>query len=325
MKNTKFLSLMLALTVGFFQANQVVGAEVEVSQILSGTHSRDGRAREDRLTLLTAVPGTSIKVAGVFDGHGGKQASIFASDNLVGELGQAMEQAGGNVLDAFPLCFESMNQKIGAAGTTATVVAFDENGKATVAYVGDSTATWMCLDGSAGFTTDHKAYLESVDVGGRLEAKNIYKVRQGTRYKAVYTPDQEWVVQEVEVTVGGRIISEEWNPEQFSLDVSRALGDEDFRKIGFPMISTPDIKILPDNWRILIIASDGLWDGMTYQSALQFVQSKIVQAGEAIDEALLNEIAQTLAEQARLAWQRCSPEKRIDDTTVQVFVNPSAL
>ena len=97
------------------------------------------------------------------------------------------------------------------------------------------------------------------------------------------------------------------------LAVSRALGDTQFKAFnGSPAIvsGAPDTRIeaITPTTEFMILATDGLWDVMTPQSAVTFVRRKISSKG-----GDLSKIADDLASEALL-------QGSIDNVTVIILV-----
>jgi len=223
---------------------------------------------EDRTT--TIVTGQNA-FFGVYDGHGGYQAAEFCQDNLHKNLmkemnmqwrgetpqlrttdSEAVRKISHCIREAFVtsdhqfLCSTQRPQ----GGTTA-VVAVIINGVVVVGNVGDSRAV-LCRGGRAiPLSQDH-------------------------------TPQRPDEVQRIQA-VGGRVVANEVvvNGEEFCL--TRAIGDTfvkvpagyDFRDMSAPQVVTsePEVSIteLVNDDLFIILASDGVWDRMSNEDAVQFV------------------------------------------------------
>jgi serine/threonine protein phosphatase PrpC len=95
----------------------------------------------------------AFDVFGVFDGHGGAEASAFVKENLMDYLANALQShnpeslTDEGIFKAFKDCFEKISADYpGEDGTTATV-AITLNGKVWVANVGDSRTILIDKEG----------------------------------------------------------------------------------------------------------------------------------------------------------------------------------
>jgi serine/threonine protein phosphatase PrpC len=90
------------------------------------------------------------------------------------------------------------------------------------------------------------------------------------------------------------------------LAMSRSIGDTVAHSAG--VISTPEIVVhdLHENDKMIIVASDGLWEFMTSQQVVDFIQ-RVSEPKKAVD---------MLAAEASARWMK--EEQVIDDTTIIV-------
>jgi serine/threonine protein phosphatase PrpC len=184
---------------------------------------------------------------GVFDGHSGRKAAAFAAENIGQNIADAMlgmrdetedilEQAvraGYLATDA-----EFLKQEVGSG--TACVTALIIDGNLVVSNAGDCRAV-ICRDGaSEALTCDHRAGRE--DERQRIEnLGGIVDIRHGV-----------WRV-------------------QGSLAVSRAIGDSHMKEWISAEPDTRKIEITSD-CEFLILASDGLWDKVSNQEAVDIAR-----------------------------------------------------
>eukprot|EP01119_Soliformovum_irregulare_P012019 TRINITY_DN3088_c0_g1_i1.p1 TRINITY_DN3088_c0_g1~~TRINITY_DN3088_c0_g1_i1.p1 ORF type:complete len:393 (+),score=108.80 TRINITY_DN3088_c0_g1_i1:779-1957(+) len=187
---------------------------------------------------------------GIFDGHGGHDASKFVSENLATILAEKMTRQGNPVQclkESFADVNESLRKTSIKGGTTAMVALFiGETGY--IANAGDCRAV-LCQDGKpVRCSTDHKPDLAS-------EEKRIKDL--GGFITSHTDPSS------------GKVISRVCG----QLSVARALGD-------FPLspyvTSNPEIhgplKVTPQTKnRFLIMACDGLWDVIQDHEAISMV------------------------------------------------------
>jgi len=211
---------------------------------------------------------------GVYDGHGGAKAAEFCADHLHENLAHAINSMwlGMPLLDATDSeCVRMISQCVRDAfvctdyqflhspfrheGGTTACVAVLINGTVVVGNVGDSRAV-LCRGGAAvPLSHDHTPARD--DEVARIQAAGA-EVIAG------------------DVVVGG---------EEFSL--TRAIGNSivkvppgrDFRDLSAPQVVTsePEVSIteLVDEDTFLVIASDGIWDRMSNDEVVSFVDRRL--------------------------------------------------
>ncbi|KAI6691331.1 hypothetical protein NL676_028159 [Syzygium grande] len=216
--------------------------------LASKTGRRD--VMEDRYGVTVDVAGDPKQAFfAVIDGHGGQAAADYVAENLgnnilreVGTLGKergSLEEAirkGYLVTDK-----EFLSQGVVSGACAASVLLKD--GHLHVANVGDCRVV-LCRKGVADtLTRDHQVSQE--DERLRIENSGGF----------VYSRNGVWRV-------------------HGSLAISRAIGDSHLKEW---IISDPEIKtcqITPD-CEFLVVASDGLWDKVSDQEAVDLVSKQI--------------------------------------------------
>jgi protein phosphatase PTC1 len=185
----------------------------------------------------------------IYDGHGGKEAAIFAADNLHKLLAEEINKEADTmkdpekVLQALKRSFLATDEKLktavpshhGCTAVTCIVTGSGDNRHLYTANVGDARAV-LCRDGKAiRLTEEHKA-------SDTVEAKRI-------------------------TDGGGFIIHGRVNGQ---IIITRSLGDHLMKEfiIGDPHLSHEKLTS-KDTW--LIVACDGLWDVVDDQPAVDFV------------------------------------------------------
>jgi len=206
------------------------------------TISRMGRRRsqcED--TAVHATHDRRWHLYAVFDGHGGKAAADFCAETFAPRLFHNEDFIEGRPKEALRQAFlstdDSFSSALGAdeSGSTA-VVALVRDGSAFIAHVGDSRAVVSRSGVAEVLTEDHRATRDS-------EAERVE-------------------------SLGGFILMKR---VQGVLIVSRAIGDCKYKEY---VTAEPDImeyKICRED-EFLILASDGLWDVVSAQEAVNEVR-----------------------------------------------------
>ncbi|CAO2152487.1 unnamed protein product [Urochloa humidicola] len=255
-------------------------------------------AMEDAYSVITDKNGGDSQLAfyGVFDGHGGRAAVDFVSQRLGENVVSAVLAAEANTHSEAPSAGEEhdavsaaikaaylatdselLAQQQDASGGACATTALVKNGDLYVAHVGDCRAV-LGRDGgaAAALTADHTC---ASDVEReRIERGGGYVSRSGSGV---------WRV-------------------QGSLAVSRSFGDAGLKRW---VLAEPEVSKVPlaAGCEFLVVASDGLWDKVSNQEAVDIV-SRSRNAVAAAD------VGRSCAELVELARRRGSR----DDVTVIV-------
>ncbi|CAI7749512.1 unnamed protein product [Closterium sp. NIES-53] len=189
-----------------------------------------------------------IGLFGVFDGHGGSRAAEYVKEHLFKNLidhpefatniKQAISETFKRTDDAYLSTDNGQNRDAGSTASTAVLM----GKKLLVANVGDSR-TVVCRKGQATpLSKDHKP--NRVDEKERIEQAGGSVMWAGT-----------W-------RVGG------------VLAVSRAFGDKLLKRyvVAEPEIEEYDVTAEDE---FLVLASDGLWDVVKDQDAINMVQQTL--------------------------------------------------
>mmetsp|Transcript_13564 Transcript_13564/g.17682 ORF Transcript_13564/g.17682 Transcript_13564/m.17682 type:complete len:297 (+) Transcript_13564:183-1073(+) len=233
---------------------------------------------------LVSVSSENPSVVTVFDGHRGRNMAEYCAKKFlellrdeetgIHELSKVEteakfhEEVKSFLNDSFVRCHEDARSERVRSGTTLVMVYLYEvgigNGEKHVygicANAGDARAV-LYADGKARrISCDHKAS----------------------------NPEEEKRI----VEAGGKVV---FGDLYGLLEVSRGIGDFDMEP-GFipnPFISDP-IKLCDHEDGFVILASDGLWDVVNDQEAVQAVKSKLDSGGTAMACAvMLTELAQS--------------------------------
>ncbi|XP_059648457.1 probable protein phosphatase 2C 5 [Cornus florida] len=201
-------------------------------------------------------PSTAFSVFAIFDGHNGISAAIFTKENLLNNVISAIPQGIGREewLQALPRALVAgfvktdieFQQKGETSGTTVTFVVID-GWTVTVASVGDSRCI---LDTQGGvvslLTVDHRLE-ENAEERERVTASGGEVGRLNVFGGNEVGPLRCWP--------GG-------------LCLSRSIGDTDVGEFIVPIPHVKQVKLSNGGGR-LIIASDGIWDALSSDTAAQ--------------------------------------------------------
>jgi len=243
----------------------------------------------------------SISIFGVFDGHGpyGHDISNYARERLpemVVRDKRFQEDPKQALTDAFKkthdMCIASATDggfDCALSGTTATL-ALIRQGNLYVANVGDSRAV-LARSVQGGelkaeeLTADHKPDCEA-------ETRRIVESGKGQ-------------VRRLEGDIPQRVfLKDKMYP---GLSMTRSIGDTVGVEAG--IISTPDVicKKMEQDWRLLLVCSDGVWEFITSQEAVNIISPFMPHECQKAAEALASQ-----------AWNRWITEESnvVDDITV---------
>jgi protein phosphatase 1L len=211
---------------------------------------------------IETIDGQEIGLFGVFDGHGGSRAAEYLKNHLFENLlkhPKFLDDTKSVITEVYlktdqDFLKDAKNQNRDAGSTASTAVLVGDH--LLVANVGDSRAV-ICKGGKAvALSTDHKP--NQSDERQRIEDAGGVVMWAGT-----------W-------RVGG------------ILAVSRAFGD---RLLKQYVVADPEIQedTIEKGVDFLVLASDGLWDVVSNEDAVEMV-SNILNAEEADAEEAANKL-----------------------------------
>lgn len=214
----------------------------------------------------------SISIFGVLDGHGGQECARFAADEIPTKIMSGL-RAGRSFAD---ILYESyietdadfLRGQSGGAGSTANILLFDPvQSVIYVANVGDTRSVLCRGDRAIDLTEDMKA----------TNPAEIARIAAAGGH-----------------VMNGRVLG--------SLAVARALGDLYLKEgsgVNRKRSVIPDPEITSFRTQaddeFIIVASDGLWDVMASQPAVDMVReqlSKAIPGGTSASGAMSKEIVQ---------------------------------
>uniref|UniRef100_A0A4W3K0A3 Protein phosphatase, Mg2+/Mn2+ dependent, 1Db n=1 Tax=Callorhinchus milii TaxID=7868 RepID=A0A4W3K0A3_CALMI len=231
-------------------------------------------------------PRAGVAFFAVFDGHGGREAAVFARDNLWkcikkqrGFLSEDPQEFSGAIRKGFIACHYAMWKELpewpktltglpSTSGTTASVVIICRD-KMYVAHVGDSGVVIGVQDDPAGVqavevTQDHKPELPKEKE--RIEGLGGSVINKSGVNRVVWKRPR--------LTHNGPVRRSTVIDQIPFLAVARALGDlwsYDFYSGEFVVSPVPDTSVHTINYRhqkYIILGSDGLWNMIPAQDAV---------------------------------------------------------
>lgn len=215
---------------------------------------------EDRYSAVVGLQGDPKQAFfGVFDGHGGAEAAEFAAGKMDKNiLDEVVREDNGGIGEAVKqgyLNTDSQFLKEECRGGTCCVTALTWNGNLVVSNAGDCRAVISRGGVAEALTSDHRP--SRGDEKHRIE------------------------------TLGGYVdcCRGVWRI-QGSLAVSRGIGDSHLKQWVIAEPETNVLKIQPEH-EFLILASDGLWDKVNNQEAVDMARSSCINGGISNKPALL--------------------------------------
>ena len=306
-------------------SEQAHGQEVEIGVPMVPLSTSDAFAvatlegalheNHDRAAAALLPDGTALFVC--LDGHGSDGASVssYAARNLMGGVAAAL-QAGKSPAEALMVAFQRTSATMPHnvkdcrfSGSTAifTILHREPQGRVlTTAWVGDSRAVLarnrQAAPAATGvmntqlqpipLTKDHKPT-------DPKERQRLLEARAIVRPSRIINPHTgQWI------EVGAVRV---WDASQiYGVAMSRALGD---MQVHPYLIPTPDVskRLLDENDRILVLATDGIWD--------------VMENDEAVRKAMVAsplDACQELVDTCARRWDVQMPGRRDDITTLVV-------
>ncbi|KAI3682493.1 hypothetical protein L1987_82516 [Smallanthus sonchifolius] len=221
--------------------------EVEVDEDGYSVYCKRGRreAMEDRFNVKVDFNGQNTQAFfSVFDGHGGLKAAEFASENLQNNIQKEVEKRGETeIVEAIKqgyLTTDSEFLKQEQRGGACCVTAIITSGNLVVSNAGDCRAVVSRGGTAEALTSDHRP--SRLDEKQRIESLGGY----------------------VDCSRGvSRVLG--------SLAVSRGIGDRSLKQWITAEPETKIFKLMPE-FEFLIMASDGLWEKVSNQEAVDLAR-----------------------------------------------------
>jgi protein phosphatase PTC2/3 len=220
----------------------------------------------------------------VYDGHGqgGELVSQFALHHIPRRLEEELRDRQ-DPTDAFKQVFLSVDRDLAKepgiepryAGTTACVVLMQDN-VLTISNAGDSRAVLAKINATGGYT--------SLDLSKDQNPNNPEEQRRIEAAGGFVSPPP-----------GPGLSARVWldaSHSQIGLAMSRSIGDHAVKGVG--VIAEPVVTrhLLEESDSFLILASDGVWEFMESQEAVdvvgKFIQESAARACQALIEAAAN-------------------------------------
>lgn len=280
-------------------------------------------------------PFATIQAYLVFDGHGPHGHLISA--RCAQELPKHLCDTSFNFQQAFALMQQDLaNGDVETcdarhSGSTCIAVILDNENRMTVAGVGDSIAVLA-------MRKEYGVYAPSVLNEPHKPERPDERQRIEAAGGAVHAHDDPNVSEADKALIPKRVWYRNTNTcpdncksgptgactSMIGLAMTRSLGDTlAHQQVGVSSVPEIDCNCLDEGDDFIIVASDGLWDVLDPQSAVDKVQAYITQHGH--EDGLLGwcpeRACQYLCMAARQLWEEHSPQS-IDDITCLIIKLP---
>ncbi|XP_022215020.2 uncharacterized protein LOC111069320 [Drosophila obscura] len=327
--------------------NSTPSSTLGVNMRVTGQCSQGGRKyMEDQFSVAYQESPLTHELEyaffGIYDGHGGPEAAFFAKEHLMLEIVRQKQFWSDNDEDVLKAIREgyisthfamwreqekwprTANGHLSTAGTTATV-AFMRREKIYIGHVGDSGIVlgyqqpnerqWRAKQ----LTTDHKP--ESHEEKSRIQRSGgMVAIKSGVP-RVVWNRPRD-------PQHRGPIRRRTAIDDIPFLAVARSLGDlwsYNSRCKEFVVSPDPEVKVVkidPNMFRCLIFGTDGLWNVVTAQEAVDAVRKQHL-IGEILNEQDVMNPSKALVDRALKTW--ASKKMRADNTSVvTVILTPSS-
>ncbi|TVU07132.1 hypothetical protein EJB05_47174, partial [Eragrostis curvula] len=297
-----------------------------VSPVAFGSVALAGRMREMEDTIsmhpgfYTWVDGTAMHFFAVFDGHGGTHVSALCRDQMHVILAEELAAEASTFLQRRRPQQRQEEEEEEASWRSALMRAFARvDSLAALACACGQATVPRCTCARSGITSAivGSTAVVAVLVGARVVVANCGDSRavlcrgpQGTPPVLLshdHKPNRPDELARIE-SVGGQVINLNGPRVRGILAMSRALGDRFLRP---EVISEPEITITQrtEADQCLILASDGMWDAISNETACAVARAAAATAAPGGDGQGPEDLCQAIASiLARLALGRGSPD-----------------
>lgn len=200
--------------------------------------------------------GGDVAFYGVFDGHGGARASEFAFRSLASIL-KSQPDLISNPHRALITAFQTLDREW---LHEAELSDYDDGSTAIVALI-----------------VKHTLYLANLGDCRAVLSRHGVALDMSHDHKPIRKDEKERIEK-----LGGKIIFHGTWRVQGALAVTRAFGDRKYKKY---ITATPEVSVrqLREDDHFLILASDGVWDVLSSQDAVDVVHDEMSLSGSSND------------------------------------------
>ena len=236
------------------------------------------------------------RFAAVFDGHGGGDVSMYLKQHLYHLFLLHLEQKHWEESDSdvedirsktpsIPAYMAALRQALHSVETE--VIRHSE-----LNFVGSTAVAVVLHENPGGFRT-----LISANVGDSraILSRNGKAIELTKDHKPTAEGERKRILQ-----AGGRIFLDDTGVHRvMNLSLSRAIGDGFSKPIVSPEPDIRRFRVEEGGDEFILLASDGLWDVMTSQDAVDFVTARLEKSKASAERLTTEERAKKLKEARR--------------------------
>lgn len=247
------------------------------------------RKTMEDLTMIECL-GEHFVVFGVFDGHGGKEVAQFVAKHFNEELASTRLFINGSYEQAMKQTFFRMDEMIRSPESIKEVLRMSRDLPEDHPVSGDLSSILAGCTAVIVLLAKNVLYIANAGDAKCIISRNSIAYELSTDHKPTLPKEQDRIYK-----AGGQIIN---NRVMGKLNFTRSIGDFEYKNNnsilpGEQIISAnPSVKVEPllGNEDFLILASDGVFDLISCQECVNFIQTHLSEgeSGEVVIEKLLN-------------------------------------
>lgn len=209
-----------------------------------------------------------VVVAGVFDGHGGKDVSLYTAKVFVRELTSSAQFPTGNYPEALSSTFLHIDDLLRTPNVKAELARTSSDSQDGDYIINNSGCTAVVA-----LLTQREIYVANSGDSRCVVGKAGGAVQMSFDHKPNNPIESQRISQAGGYVVEGRVMG--------NLNLSRSLGDltykdnRDLPPQAQMITAFPDVRkeTLTEDTDFVVIACDGIWDVMTCEQCVNFIYS----------------------------------------------------
>lgn len=248
------------------------------------------RKTMEDVTMIENTLGEDFWVFGVLDGHGGKEVAVFVAKHFNEELVSSRLFINGNYEQALKQSFFRMDESIRSSEGIKEVLRISRDLPDNHPVSGDLSSILSGCTAVIALLAKNVLYIANTGDAKCILSRNSIAHELSTDHKPSLPKEKDRIYK-----AGGQIIN---NRVMGKLNFTRSIGDFEYKNNNSilpreQIISvSPSIKVEPlsGNEDFLILASDGVFDLISCQECVDFIQSILSQgeSGQVAAEKLLD-------------------------------------
>jgi serine/threonine protein phosphatase PrpC len=248
---------------------------------------------------LHSLNNSNLDIFGVFDGHGGKEVSLFVKNHFIEEFNKNENTKLENIPNSLIETFLKMDQLLRTEKGKKELVELNKLSKKEDAEQDRKEKKNATNDIYKTFDPKNSDDCDIANITGctacvsviNNKEKKIYFAnagdsravicKNGVGYQMSHDHKPDWAKEKNRIYKSGGWVSE--GRIKGNLNLSRSLGDFEYKQdknldpkdqmiTAYPEIN---IEILDNSCEFIILACDGIWDCLTPQEACNFVRERL--------------------------------------------------